>query len=76
MSYRLRVVKPHREIFLAAAQLAGVAPEGIFFTDDIEGHVLGARAAGYDAVVYRSTPQLIDDLRQRGVKVASSAGPS
>ena len=38
-----------------AAKLAGCQPEEIFFVDDVPGHVEGARAAGYDAVLYTTT---------------------
>ena len=48
--------------------LAGVAPQDIFFTDDIPGHVEGARRAGFDAVQYTTTPQLVNDLHDRGVR--------
>ena len=68
LSYRIGAAKPQKEIFQAAAELAGVAPEEIFFTDDIEGHVLGARSVGYDAVVYTATPSLVDELRRRGLR--------
>jgi putative hydrolase of the HAD superfamily len=68
LSYELKAAKPHPEIFLAAAKLAGVEPGEIFYTDDIEGHVAGARAVGFDAVVYTSTSRLVADLRQRGFR--------
>lgn len=68
LSYELKAAKPHPEIFLAAARLAGVKPQEVFYTDDIEGHVLGARSVGFDAVQYTSTPQLVKELRKRGVR--------
>jgi HAD superfamily hydrolase (TIGR01549 family) len=69
LSYEIHEMKPDAAIFQAAAELAGVAPEQIFFTDDMAGHVAGARAAGVDAVQYVSTPQLAAELRSRGVRV-------
>jgi glucose-1-phosphatase len=68
LSYKIRAAKPDRAIFEAAARLAGAAPDEIFFTDDIAGHIAGARGAGFDAVQYTSTPQLAADLRSRGVR--------
>ena len=68
LSYRIGAAKPDAAIFEAAAQLAGVAPSEIFFTDDIFGHVAGARAAGFDAVLYTTTRQLVADLRARDVR--------
>lgn len=69
LSYEIHQMKPDAAIFQAAAELAGVAPEEIFFTDDTAGHVAGARAAGFDAVPYTSTPQLAAELRGRGVRM-------
>ncbi len=69
LSYRIKAVKPDAAIFHAAAELAGVAPEEIFFTDDTPGHVDGAKAAGFDAVTYTSTHQCVAELRARGVEL-------
>ena len=68
LSYRIGAVKPHPEIYREAARLAGVRPEEIFFTDDLEANVDGARAAGFDAVHYTSTQQLAADLRARSIR--------
>jgi HAD superfamily hydrolase (TIGR01509 family) len=68
LSYRIGRCKPEPEIFRAAAGLAGVAPGEVFFTDDLPGHVEGARAAGFDAVLYTSTAELAATLRARGVR--------
>ena len=68
LSYRIGAMKPDPVIYRAAAEMAGVAPGEIFYTDDIAGHVAGARAAGLDAVQYTSTPQLVEELRSRGVE--------
>jgi glucose-1-phosphatase len=67
-SYEVGAMKPDPAIFQAAAERAGVRPREIFYTDDTPGHVEGARAAGFDAVVYTSTPELVGDLRKRGVR--------
>jgi putative hydrolase of the HAD superfamily len=68
-SYQLGAVKPHAEIFQAAAQRAGHPPEDLFFVDDIPGHVAGAKAAGLDAVQYTTTRKFVEDLRNRGVRL-------
>lgn len=67
LSYRIGALKPDVAMFRAAAELAGVPPDAIFYVDDIPGHVEGARAAGFDAVVYTDPWTLADDLRARGV---------
>jgi putative hydrolase of the HAD superfamily len=68
LSYEIGAMKPSAAIFCRAAEMAGCRPEEIFYTDDIAGHVAGARAAGLDAVVYTSTAELVNELRARGVK--------
>lgn len=68
LSYELRAMKPAPEIFQKAAALAGVAPEEIFFTDDVPANVEGARRAGYDAEVYTTTAALAAALRRRGLR--------
>ncbi len=67
LSYELGACKPAAKIFEGAARLAGVAPEEIFFVDDVAKHVAAARAAGFDAVQYTTTPALAADLRKRGI---------
>ncbi len=70
LSYELGCAKPEPSIFRKAAALAGVAPEEIFFTDDIAGHVAGAQAAGFDAVLFTGPENLAAELRRRGVELA------
>lgn len=69
LSFEIGAVKPEPAIFAAAAELAGVSPDEIFFADDIQGHVTAARAAGFDAVRYTTTADLVDELRRRGVEL-------
>jgi len=69
LSYRIGAAKPEAAMFEAAARLAGVAAEEIFFTDDLPGHVAGAQAVGFDAVQFTSASQLVADLRARGVRM-------
>jgi FMN phosphatase YigB (HAD superfamily) len=68
LSFQIKAMKPDRKIYQAAAELAGVAPNEIFFCDDVMGHVLGAREAGFDAVQYTTTPALVADLHRRGLR--------
>jgi HAD superfamily hydrolase (TIGR01509 family) len=68
LSCEIQAGKPQAAIYEAAARLAGVAPEEIFFADDNPQNVAGAVAAGFDAVEYTSTPQLTGELRKRGLR--------
>ena len=67
LSHEVGCRKPEPEIFATAARMAGAAPERIFFTDDIEEHVVAARAAGWDAEVFNSALGLAEALTRRGL---------
>jgi putative hydrolase of the HAD superfamily len=67
LSYEVGAVKPEPAIFQAAARKAGLQPAEIFYVDDIPGHVEGARSVGFDAVQYIDAPDLVSQLRQRGI---------
>lgn len=69
LSYELGAAKPDPAIFTKAAQLAGVAPGEIFYTDDIPGHVAAANAVGYDAVLFAGPEELAAELGRRGVEL-------
>ena len=68
LSYQIGAIKPDPKIYRAAAELAGVTPQEIFFTDDMPGHVAAAREAGYDAVQYSTTAALATEMRKRGIR--------
>jgi len=61
--------KPEPRIFALAAERAAVAPESIFFCDDLPQHVAAARAAGWDAEQFTSAVALVDQLARRGVNL-------
>ena len=68
LSYKLKLMKPDAAIYLEAAKMAGVAPEEVFYTDDIQANVDGARAAGFDAVLFTTAADYVGKLRRRGVR--------
>ena len=68
LSYEIGACKPEPKIFAAAAELAGFRPQEIFFVDDMPENVAAARQAGFDAVLYTTTAQLVADLHARGVQ--------
>ncbi len=69
LSHEVAAAKPTPAIYARAAEAAGVPPNKIFFCDDIETHVTAARAAGWDAEIFSSASQLIDDLSRRGLRL-------
>ncbi|REK30266.1 MAG: HAD family phosphatase [Planctomycetota bacterium] len=67
LSYEVGAMKPDAKIYAAAAEAVGVPPVKIFFMDDREENVVGAREFGLDAVLYTDTPALVAELTARGV---------
>jgi HAD superfamily hydrolase (TIGR01509 family) len=62
LSYRVRAMKPDLSIYRSAEQMAGVAPESIFFIDDRAENVAGARAAGWRATQFVDASGLQQEL--------------
>lgn len=68
LSYEIGAIKPDQTIYKKAAELAGVAPEEVFYCDDIVGHIEGAKKAGFNAVVFESTQKLAEDMWVAGLR--------
>lgn len=66
LSYEMRSAKPDLASYQIAAELVGVAPEEIFFTDDRIENVESAREAGFDAVQFVGGEALREELSSRG----------
>ena len=58
ISCRMKMLKPSREIFDAAAAEIGLPPAEILFVDDSQTNVDGALAAGWQAVYYQQGTDL------------------
>jgi putative hydrolase of the HAD superfamily len=69
LSYEAKSMKPDRVIYECAIERAGCEANLCFFVDDKPENVGGAKAAGIDAVLYRSVPELAEELRKREVSV-------
>ena len=67
LSYEVGVMKPQEKIYKAAIEAAGVSAENIFYTDDLEPNIDGAKRCGMDAALYTDTPSLAESLRRRGI---------
>lgn len=66
LSYAVGAMKPERDIYRQAIELTGTRPERILFVDDRPDNVAGAQAAGLDAHVFVSVPQVQQLLVERG----------
>jgi glucose-1-phosphatase len=72
LSYEVGAMKPSPLIYQKAIAAAGCQPGECFFTDDIAEYVEAARGQGIDAVQFRSSAQIEEELRRRGVVRATA----
>jgi putative hydrolase of the HAD superfamily len=68
LSYEVKAMKPHPEIYRVAIARAGCRPEECFYTDDIAAYVAAARSLGMDAVRFESAAQLEREFEARGIR--------
>jgi putative hydrolase of the HAD superfamily len=66
-SHTLKLRKPEREIYAAAAKGLGVEPGEILFIDDREDNVAGAQAAGMRGVVYGLHTEFEREMERLGL---------
>lgn len=69
LSYKLGYSKPHMEIFIEALRKADSLAEDCVYIDDIEEFCKAAAKHGINSIIYRSTGQLIMELKELGVTV-------
>jgi len=67
VSGRERIAKPDPRIFALVAERSGLRPDELFFIDDTERNVEGARAAGLAAVRFTTPAALRADLVAAGL---------
>jgi glucose-1-phosphatase len=68
LSYKLGVMKPAREFFDGALDQLGVTAGESVFIDDLSENIIGAKAAGIEAVTYTGVPQLREALAALGIE--------
>jgi len=67
LSYQVKAMKPHAEIFLEAVRLAGCRADECFYADDIPAFTEAARKLGIDAVTFECAAQLAREMHSRGI---------
>ena len=62
-SHEVGVAKPDRRIFELTCERLSIQPAEMIFLDDVEGHVMAARALGIHAILFQNTAQAIADIQ-------------
>ena len=65
LSFEVGSMKPDRAIYDMAIKTAGCDPADIFFCDDRQENVDGAKSAGIDAILFESPDQIEAELKSR-----------
>ena len=63
------LIKPDIAIYVTHAESFGLNPAATLFIDDTASNVEGAKAAGWDAVLFTGADKLRADLAARGVRL-------
>jgi FMN phosphatase YigB (HAD superfamily) len=71
-SHEIGVRKPKAGFFEHCARLAGCAPAECLLIDDLASNVAGARACGWQGLVYTGFADLCNDLSKMGVKIGGA----
>jgi putative hydrolase of the HAD superfamily len=69
ISYEVGSVKPEKEIFEKLIDKSGVQAEEIFYSDDDESKLAGAKELGIQTSVYTTFEAFVMELKTSGVKV-------
>jgi len=69
LSYRLGYSKPHEEVYREVLRRANSSAEDCVYIDDIEKFCEAAEKSGIKSITYRSTKQLITELKGLGVMI-------
>lgn len=63
LSYEVKSMKPDLAIYTKAAELAGTAPDQIFFTDDRTDNIEGAQRAGWKTSLFTDVKALHEVIK-------------
>jgi 2-haloacid dehalogenase len=69
VSGEILAIKPERAIYDHHVKAFGLEPAATIFIDDSQKNVDGAKAAGWQAVLFTDAPTLRKDLAERGIQV-------
>jgi HAD superfamily hydrolase (TIGR01509 family) len=76
LSYKVGAMKPAREIFMAALEKGGCAPDEALLIDDLEVNVAAARSFGIPALRFCDEAQMLLELTGMGIEVSQPGEPA
>lgn len=71
LSYEIGIKKPDPKAYHILLERLQIPPKEILFIDNAPPNVEAAKSLGFDAILFTNTQQLIEELKQRGIEVAS-----
>jgi glucose-1-phosphatase len=74
LSHEIGVRKPQAGFFEHCSRLAGCPPAECLFIDDLAANVAGARACGWQGIVYTGFAELCEQLTALGIDTSRLAG--
>lgn len=72
LSHLVKAMKPDAAFYRPLIERSGYKPGEIFFTDDRQDNIEGAKAVGIQAFLFTGADQLEQDLRSCGIAVGGS----
>ncbi|HIG52018.1 hypothetical protein CXT76_02195 [Candidatus Parvarchaeota archaeon] len=69
LSYKVKYLKPAKEIYLDLINKLNLNAEECIFIDDLEKNVIGAKKIGIKTIQYKSYKNLLKELRKLGVEI-------
>ena len=69
LSYKIGFVKPKKEIYLAALDVACAEPDRCLFIDDMEENIRGAQGVGIKTIHYTTDEEVARGLADFGIEI-------
>ena len=69
ISYQIKKIKPEPEIYQALIDKYNINPEESVFLDDLEKNIEGAKAFGFQTILFQNLKQAKEDLRKKGIEI-------
>lgn len=67
ISYKVKLIKPDREIYEYLLNEYNINPAEAVFIDDSEKNVIAAKAVGLNAIAFKNRQQVLDELKELSV---------